>query len=150
MQAEIKKLLDSLSIKFVRIMPMVFMLVCGIYYIDAIISFNLGYFTEFYDEEGTFLYMMYETPIYDYIIKYFNYSYLTLILFYMLSYRMNYCAYHRVALHYLVINLFLVYYFSDKLTTETTMLLFISGLIILTGAIALVVYLYLKRKPSKR
>ena len=88
----------------------------------------------------------------DFLCWFVGYSYFALIPILFLSYRMNYCSYHRVPIFALYLFLILEHILNGVMVLDEVYYSFysLSILIITIFTFALSYYLYKHKKPDKR
>lgn len=90
----------TLTLFFIRVLPIVQNVTILLYYGETMNSVRLNNYAEVYDENQVLQYIEYLTPITDFIITYvMNLNLLMIIFLWILSITFRFCEYHRIFIY---------------------------------------------------
>ena len=144
------KLYEKLGIKFIKYIPFVMVFVISLVNVEAIYYYIKDIYTTFYNENGDALFVLYNSPINDFLTYYFQYSWATTIPLFLLSFRMNFCIYHQIPIYFMIFNLLITQIFTSFIVSDYVAYLYSITLLLAAIAIMLSVYFYKNKKPNKR
>lgn len=99
-----------LMTEILRYTPFIVLLVSLIGNIELISNIGSENYTEYQDELGNALYIVYDTPLASSLSNIFGISYFMLLFVYVCSHILKFCEYYRLGLYYL----FVVKLFNDS------------------------------------
>lgn len=130
----------------IRIIPMLASLYVFSNSVEVLYSIHAEDYVEYYDGDKL-LYIVYNSPVSDFLAGYISVSWLTIVLMFSASYAFKFCAYHRVFIWYLVIMKFVAAYLEFNVINEA--MYFVMGTVALFG-ITISIALYLHQKKGDR
>lgn len=139
----------TLTLFFIRVLPIVQNVTILLYYGETMNSVMLNNYAEVYEENQVLQYIEYSTPITDFIITYvMNLNLLMIIFLWILSITFRFCEYHRIFIYNSFICTTANIFFNFK---TSTLLIYVycigmSALVVIGMLIAL--YLHQKHKGS--
>lgn len=130
----------------IRIIPMLASLYVFSNSVEVLYSIHAEDYVEYYDGDKL-LYIVYNSPVSDFLAGYISVSWLTIVMMFTASYAFKFCAYHRVFIWYLVIMKFVAAYLEFNVINEA--MYFVMGTVALFG-ITISIALYLHQKKGDR
>lgn len=131
----------------IRIIPMLASLYVFSNSVEVLYSIHAEDYVEYYDGDKL-LYIVYNSPVSDFLAGYISVSWLTIVLMFSASYAFKFCAYHRV---------FIWYILAYKLCAEITQNIifeeahsYMASISIIGFGIMLAIALYLHQKYGDR
>lgn len=150
MSKELDNFIASMEILFVRISPFVLMGITMLYYIATMCAYFTDSYTVYFNIEGQINHFSWDIWLNNTFLGHFKHHIFALIPLWILSGRLRFCWYHKIAIIYLALNAILTDQFQSILTDENTIIYVSGGLIFMALSIVAIVWAYLKRDRSKR